>query len=252
VRGRCGEGGRCPAPGQARVEELVSRNVAALAKVAPIRKRTARTWTSDEARRFLESARGASDYLYAAYVLVLVLGLRKGEVLGLTRDHVDWAGWEKPCDTHGAECVDRCDIGLRIDKQLQRVRGRLLHRETKTEESDAPLPLPKICVTGKLWHEMRMVVTTRYGLPIEPRNFKRSFDARIVAVGVRRITVHDARRTCATLARRPGCVHPRVAMAILRHADFSITMEVYSQASPAATRLALRRLGESLDSRGEV
>ena len=58
--------------------------------------------------------------------------------------------------------------------------------------------------------------------------------------------MHDARRTCATLLVDLD-VHPRVAMAILRHADFSITMEVYSQASPAATREALRRLGERLD-----
>jgi integrase len=251
---------------QAQVEELVSRNVAALAKLAPVRKRIGRAWTSEEARRFLESARAASDYLYAAYVLVLVLGLRKGEVLGLTWEHVDWAGWNRTCDLHAApycvECVDRHDVGLRIDKQLQRVRGRLLHRETKTEESDAPLPLPRICVialrermleqeaaarrSGELWHNTGMVFTTRYGLPVEPRNFNRSYDGRIRAADVRRITVHDARRTCATLLVDLD-VHPRVAMAILRHADFSITMEIYSQASPAATREALRRLGERLD-----
>jgi hypothetical protein len=44
-------------------------------------------------------------------------------------------------------------------------------------------------------------------------------------------------------------VHPRVAMQILRHADFSITMEVYSKVSPASTREALKRLGESLEER---
>jgi integrase len=90
-----------------------------------------------------------------------------------------------------------------------------------------------------------MVFTTRFGLPVEPRNFNRSYDARIVKTSVRRITVHDARRTCASLLVDLD-VHPRIAMAILRHADFSITMEVYSQASSAATREALRRLGESL------
>jgi len=36
-------------------------------------------------------------------------------------------------------------------------------------------------------------------------------------------------------------------MQILRHADFNVTMEIYSQASSAATRDALKRLGESLD-----
>jgi hypothetical protein len=36
-------------------------------------------------------------------------------------------------------------------------------------------------------------------------------------------------------------------MQILRHAEISVTMEIYSQASSKATRAALKRLGESLD-----
>jgi hypothetical protein len=42
-------------------------------------------------------------------------------------------------------------------------------------------------------------------------------------------------------------VHPQVAMAILRQARFSITMEIYTPASTKATREALKRLEESLD-----
>jgi hypothetical protein len=41
-------------------------------------------------------------------------------------------------------------------------------------------------------------------------------------------------------------VHPRVAMQILRHAQFSITMEIYTQVSRKSTRDALKRLGDSL------
>lgn len=41
-------------------------------------------------------------------------------------------------------------------------------------------------------------------------------------------------------------VHPRVAMRILRHSKFDITMEVYTKVSDEATREALRRLGEEL------
>ncbi|NIL40232.1 site-specific integrase [Salinispora arenicola] len=251
---------------QAVVEELVVKNVAALVKLPPIRARKGKSWSSDEARTFLESARAGDDYLYAAYVLVLVLGLRKGEVLGLTWEHIAWDGWNKPCTPHGEEfcqhCRDNHDISLVIDKQLQRVRGQLLHRATKTEESDAPLPLPAICVTalrhryrqqeaarekaGDAWHETGMIFTTRYGLPVEPRNFNRSYDSRIARAGVPKITVHDARRTCGSLLVDLD-VHPRVAMAILRHADFSITMEIYSQVSSKATREALRKLGQSLD-----
>ena len=80
---------------------------------------------------------------------------------------------------------------------------------------------------------------------MEPRNFNRSWDARCVRAGVRKITVHDARRTCATLLVDLD-VHPRVIMQVLRHAELSVTMEIYSQASSDATRDALKRLGESL------
>jgi hypothetical protein len=37
---------------------------------------------------------------------------------------------------------------LTIGRQLQRVRGELLDRETKTQASDATLPLPSICLTA--------------------------------------------------------------------------------------------------------
>lgn len=47
------------------------------------RKKPSQAWDSDEARRFLEAARASKDPLYAAWVLLLVLGLRKGELLGL-------------------------------------------------------------------------------------------------------------------------------------------------------------------------
>ena len=42
--------------------------------------------------------------------------------------------------------------------------------------------------------------------------------------------------------------HPKVIMQILRHAQISVTMEIYSQAPSGQTREALRRLSESLDS----
>ncbi len=54
------------------------------------------------------------------------------------------------------------------------------------------------------------------------------------------------RRTCATLLADLD-VHPRVIMQILRHAQFAVTMEIYTQVSSASTREALRKLGDSLD-----
>jgi integrase len=77
------------------------------------------------------------------------------------------------------------------------------------------------------------------------RTVNRVFAARCRKADVRPITVHDARRTCGSLLAGLD-VHPRVAMEILRHADFAVTMEIYTQVSSKQTREALKRLGQSL------
>ncbi|MCO6007153.1 hypothetical protein NE236_19410 [Actinoallomurus purpureus] len=62
-------------------------------KISKPRKREVKPWTVDEARKFLEPAKRDGDPLHAAYVLILVLGLglRKGEVIGLAWSAVDLA-----------------------------------------------------------------------------------------------------------------------------------------------------------------
>jgi integrase len=105
---------------------------------------------------------------------------------------------------------------------------------------------PRWAAVGPAWNGDKLVFTTRYGTPIEPRNFNRFWDARCAKAGVRKITVHNGRRSCGTLLADLD-VSPRVAMQILRHAQFSLTMEIYTFASAAATRDALKRLGESFD-----
>lgn len=227
-------------------EQVITRNPAAFRLSAQgNRGRKVRPWSVDEARQFLESARIDGDGLYAAYVLLLVLGLRKGELLGLT--------WE---------LVSLDNAELYVGQQLQRVGRQLLRRPAKTEGSEAALPLPDLCVTAlKLrrqqqdaarehaegWVDTGLVFTTRLGTPIEPRNFTRSFDRRIGKAGVRRITVHGTRKSCGSLLAALD-VHPRVAMQILRHSKIAITMEIYTEVVSATTREALRKLGEQLSS----
>ena len=231
-------------------EEMIPKNVASLVRVSKPRKsRKVKPWTVEEAQQFLASAREADDSLYAAFVLILVLGLRRGEVLGLA--------WE---------LVDLDQAELFVGEQLQRVNHKILRRETKTEASEAPLPLPAICVAAlklrkkqqdsarrahsERWTDTGLVFTTRYGTPIEPRNFNRSFDYRIARAAVRRINVHGTRKTCGTLLAALD-VHPRVAMQILRHSRIAVTMEIYTEATSEATRDALKRLGDELSPPGD-
>jgi integrase len=140
--------------------------------------------------------------------------------------------------------VDDVDLDggeVAVRWQVQRVYRELLRRETMTEASDAVLPMPAVCVTalrlradrqaaeretaGAAWQGGGLVFTGRFGTPVDPRTVNRVFAARCRKAGVRHITVHDARRTCGSLLADLD-VHPRVAMEILRHADFAVTMEI--------------------------
>jgi integrase len=97
---------------------------------------------------------------------------------------------------------------------------------------------------GPIWQGDGLVFTTQFGTPVEPRNFNRSWDSRIAKAKIRKITVHDGRRTCATLLVDLD-IHPRQVMRILRHAQFAVTMEIYAQASRP------RRRGRAQAARGQ-
>lgn len=102
---------------------------------------------------------------------------------------------------------------------------------------------PKICICGE---RHQLLFTTATGQPLEPRNVKRSFDARCRKAGVRQIKIHDTRRTCGSLLAALD-VHPLVAMIILRHGRIALTMGIYTQVPDKTTREALQRLSDLFD-----
>ncbi|WP_199806827.1 MULTISPECIES: site-specific integrase [unclassified Streptomyces] len=226
-------------------EEEIGKNVASLVKVPKPRRRRIKPWSVVEAGRFLDDVLNRDDPLFAAWVLVLCLGLRRGEVLGLTWQSIDFETGE-----------------LYVDHQIQRAGRQILHRETKTEESDDFLPLPAFCLkalrmrraqqtgdrkaAGELWQDTRgLVFTTKYGTPIEPGNLTRMFALRARRAGLRVIPLRNTRHTCSSLLVALK-VHPKVAQRILRHSQIAMTMEVYAEASEEEVRAALGKLSEAM------
>jgi integrase len=206
----------------------------------------------EEARKFLVSARKDNDPLYALWVLILVMALRRGEAMGLVDDD---------------SVIDEAAEEISLEWQLVLPPGYPLRhkQELKTDGSVETLPVPpivlsalklarqhqaarrtaswpKVCICGE---KHNLLFTTDTGKPIHPRNLKRSFDARCKKAGVRQIKIHDTRRTCGSLLAALE-VHPRIAMAILRHSRIAMTMEVYTQVPDKATRDALKRLSDFL------
>lgn len=212
-------------------EELIARNPARLVDLAPYVTRRVKPWSLDEASQFLEAAR--TDPLYPAFVLSILYGLRRGEVLGLRWSDIDF---EKNV--------------LEIRQQLQRRSSGLLVGPLKTNASERDLRLRPMArevllmqqatqngaraQVGASWlvadEAEALVFTTGTGRPIEPRNFVRSFQRICEQNGIRRIRVHDVRHTLATFASELHA-SPKDAQFTLGHSQVSTTMGVYQHGS---------------------
>jgi integrase len=224
-------------------EELIVRNVARLAELPEWRPKPVWPWTADEARQFLAVSK--SDPLHAAFVLLVLYGLRRGEVLGLRWADIDF------------------DAGvIHVRQQLQRVRGELRLGPVKTHAGQRNLPLLSLARQaleaqiglqaryrldmGPAWPSTDFVFTSRTGRPIEPRNFVRSFRRICEQNDVRMITIHHVRHTVASLLKDLS-VPARDAQIILGHSRRAVTLEIYTHADEQAQRDALTRLHDLFD-----
>jgi integrase len=224
-------------------EELIGRNVARLVELPEWRPKPARPWTADEARQFLAASK--SDPLHAAFVLLVLYGLRRGEVLGLRWSDIDF------------------ETGtIHIRQQLQRIRGELNLGPVKTHAGQRNLPLLSLADQalqaqlarqtsyridmGSAWPSTDLVFTSRTGRPIEPRNFVRSFRRICEQSNIRTITVHHVRHTVASLLKDLA-VPARDAQIILGLSRLAVTLEIYTHADEQAQRDALTRLHDLFD-----
>ncbi|MEU9583581.1 tyrosine-type recombinase/integrase [Streptomyces werraensis] len=92
-------------------------------------------------------------------------------------------------------------------------------------------------IAGEHWAQapdQDLIFSSEHDGMIDPVGFSRTFDRLVKRAGVRRITVRLARHTCGSLLAFLK-VHPKVAQAILRHSQISMTMNVSRMSSATAS-----------------
>lgn len=203
---------------------LVSRNVAKLVSPPKGKGATFQPLSFAQSKHLLESIKG--ERFEAIYQVALLLGLRRGEVLGLKWEDVD---------------LERRTLSIR--RAVTEISGTIHISEPKTATSRRVLPLPEIlavalrarraeqeaewALVGKPEKEEGYLFATRNGTPYHPRNMVRAFHTLLKRAGLPRVRFHDLRHSCASFLAAAN-VPPRVAMEILGHSDIRLTMELYS------------------------
>jgi integrase len=188
-------------------------------------------WTATQTARFLASCR--EHRLYAAYHLIALRGLRRGEAIGLR--------W---CDLD----LDR-GIGY-ICRQRVRLREQVLETAPKTETSIRLLTLDRTTVTVLRQHRARQlafcaatksepsgyVFTDLRGQPLHPEYLYYAFKKLTKQADLPPIRLHDLRHTAASLALEAGA-DLKVVSDQLGHSSIVLTADTYISVLP---RLALK------------
>lgn len=168
-------------------------------------------WTPEEYKIFSDSIRNNID-LYTAFEILFYTGMRKGELLALTLNDIDF---------------DKKTIS--INKTLAYVKGQYVNQPPKTKKSNRIIEVPDF-----LLDEIRSYTKKIYGLEPDHRLFNHSrvwlgeaITYKCDKLGLKHIRVHDLRHSHASVLINLGA-NPLMISERLGHENVNITMNTYA------------------------
>lgn len=230
-------------------KQLVARNVAASADPPRQQQRPidrARTWTPEQLRQFLEAMR--PHRLYAAFLLAATTGMRRGEILGLRWQDIDFEQRRLAVRQTVVSVAYEVQVSAPKTSKGRRtiaVDARTLAALTShLEQQDRERVL-----VGDGYAPLDLVFAREDGKPIHPDLFSQIFDRTVAKLPLPRIRFHDLRHTHATLGLAAG-VAPKVMSERLGHATVAFTQDVYVQAIPRLEHEAAETIADLISGTG--
>ncbi len=177
---------------------LVARDVTDVVTPPRVTTKEMQTWDVVQARRFMEVAH--QSHFGPIWTLSLITGMRRGELLGLHWQDVDF---------------ERGVLHIRQTRGV--IRGRRFIGQPKSKSARRTVPVPPQMIAelrehkrnqnerrlsmDAPWHDQDLVFCTSEGNPISPRNLVHDYDYWVTLARVPRIRIHDQRHTHVTRAR---------------------------------------------------
>ena len=161
-------------------EKLIHGNPAAGCRLPPIKGREMQVLTQEEMRRFLIQAK--AEGMYELFLLDLTTGMRRGELLALRWDDLDFATGK-----------------LRIDKQICPVGGKLIVSEPKTRAANRTIILPpamlEVLAEYKkgIFSDLMFPSRIKPDQPIDPGYVRKRLQVILKRAACKSVIFHDLR-----------------------------------------------------------
>ena len=169
--------------------------------------------------------------LLAAFYLELTTGLRRGELLALLWTDLD---------------VDNRTIS--VTKQVNRINGKLVVSQPKTQNSIRTLAIPQQAVDLLVAEHQKhpsnpyLFPSPKTGTMFDPDSFRHTHDKILKTIGAEHIRFHDLRHTFATLSLKNG-VDVKTLSGALGHYSAGFTLSTYTHATAEMKRDAAETIG---------
>ena len=195
-------------------EELIRTNPAVGCKLPPLKGKEMKILTQEEIQRFLIQAKAKG--MYELFLLELTTGLRRGEILALTWDDLNFETGE-----------------LHISRQVTPVGGKNIISEPKTKAAFRTIILPPVMVG--LLREYRKEVFSplmfpsriKPNQPIDPSYVRKRLQQILERADCKKVRFHDLRHTFATMSLEHG-MDVKTLSAIIGHVSAKTTLNIYT------------------------
>ena len=264
---------------QAVIERKIPINPARATKAPKVEKREMNILSQEEIAQFLDTT---THYrYYAAYVLALSTGIRRGEVLGLPWSNVyPGASWDALdavlvkeidkltlWDTDALEAI-LAATGIVLEQPIIYIKQQLsdlkdgpqleVPKTTLSRRSiDVPVDTALMLIfqrylqlkekkeVGKGYNADDLVFCTNTGAYVPPRTFTRIFHTALAHAGVKKVRFHDLRHTVATMLLEDGAQLNSV-QELLGHYNAAFTATQYGHVTKRMKKETTDRLGTML------
>lgn len=182
-------------------------------------------WLSaEQARRFLRCAKQRNDPFLLAWQLGLVCGLRRGEILGLKYQDIDFD-----------------QMQIHVCRQRVPRDGQLIEAPPKSRASVRDIP-----ISSAMADMLRFQRRTGYLIECSLSALYRALESALTAAELPRISIHGLRHSMAAVAASDG-VPIKILQQIMGHAQFSTTADVYAHVDRTALRGAALQIATRLE-----
>ena len=197
-------------------------------------------YTVQEMNHLLDVARGTD--MFIPVLLATKLGLRRGEVLALKWEHVDFEKGivhireNKVITENGALTkAPKSAAGIRDITVGKSVLAELKHAHAQYNRNKLAM--------GEKFKNSGHVFSQKDGSEYRPESLTRMWRRFLEKNELKSIRFHDLRHSCATAMLEAG-IDPKTVQTRLGHADISMTMNIYAHCTPNMDRNAAQKLDD--------